>query len=83
MNHLNEMYISSLCKKGLVVDKNHNLKKHIKDVLVKNVPSIEFITPARRYESQYIISKKVVSSIVDNSIKSSDDSCELLALSKM
>ena len=80
MNHLNKLYISSLQEKGLDVDVSHNFKKRIKDLLQKNVPFIEFITPDRKNESQYVTSKQVVSSIVDSCVKSNDDSYELFAL---
>ena len=83
MNHLNKMYISALKEKGLDVDESRNFKKRIKDLLQKSVPFIEFITPDRKNESQYVTSKKVVSSIVDSSAKSNDDSYEMCTLGKI
>ena len=70
MNHLNKLYVSGLKEKGIDVDENHNFKKRIKDLLLKSVPFIEFVTPDRKNESQYVTTKKVVSSTFDNSVKS-------------
>ena len=83
MNHLNEMYVSSLKEKGIETDVGSNHKKHIKELLLQNVPDIEIRQPKQRNQSHYVTSKKAVSNMVDSCITSDSDSCDMFSMWKI
>jgi imidazoleglycerol phosphate synthase glutamine amidotransferase subunit HisH len=65
MNDINEEYIDILNEHGLVTSiSNH--KKHLKKLISENICDVQFVKSHRAYESEQVISTKMLGTTVND-----------------
>ena len=81
MNDVNAQYITILNGKCIETDHGANFKKHLKDLLSRNVPDVEFVASLNRRESHRVTLKQKVSEAVGNFATS--DIAALISITKL
>ena len=83
MNEINDLYIESLQEKGIETIDGANHKKRLKNLILQNIPNVQFIEPTKPRECQKVALKKVVSKIVEQSNVSGFDIESVSGLSRV
>ena len=80
------MYLAALVERGIEYDiddgSSNKYKKHLRSLLSRDIPDIEFRQPPARNKSAFVALKSIVSKMVDTTAKSKIDSPAMYDLCK-
>ena len=65
MNTINDMYINILQHYGFEVTEKKDYKKHLKEIISKNISGVNFVQPRQRRKPENLILEAEVSEAVD------------------
>ena len=86
LNHIHDMYLAALVERGIEYDidegSSNKYKKHLRSLLSRDIPDIEFRQPPARNKSAFVALKSIVSKMVDTTAKSKIDSPAMYDLCK-
>ena len=78
MNNINATYIN-LLQDNNHADTNANYKRYLKQLILEDIPYVEFIKPRRKNESDKLCSTKERNNIIDTALENAKDNMSKLS----